>query len=93
MISDKDFAVFEMWFREYFDVDGPEELPDPKYLHLWADLHGQEFLSELKAMRKVPICPGCCHPRCDSRCDLNANPVYRYIPGEPCPCCVFKSEP
>jgi hypothetical protein len=84
VITPAQLEKFEMWFREYFDPEVPE-LPDPKYLALWAEKHGEDLLALLKAAIMVPICPSCNHPRCEARCDLNADPMSSYVPGRACP--------
>jgi len=88
MLTSKQLAQFEMWFREYFDPD-VEELPNPKYLHQWAEKHGEALLAMLNAIPQV--CPSCNHPKCDARCDLHftAEELLPYISGKECPCCKF----
>lgn len=84
MITKAQLESFEMWFREYFDPE-VEELPDPKYLHMWAVDHGEDLLKLLKEVVE-DLCPSCNHPKCEARCDLHG--ALPYVSGKECPCCM-----
>ena len=51
MLTKKELKKFEALFREYFDPEVMQqnnwELPDQKYLHRWAEQHGNDLLTLL----------------------------------------------
>ncbi len=91
MLTPEQLDEFELLLREYFDPK-VEELPSPKYLSRWAVQHGEELLTILRTAVSQPICPGCCHPRCEANCAVNRRPCLPYVPDKPCPCCMFQGK-